>query len=149
MSEDRRRILDMLEQGKITALEAERLLDAIEPVSSSSSDTASKLTSKPDCQRKLRYLCITVDDTRDGEKPKRDKVDIRVPLQFLGVGKKLAAFIPKTAQSTIDKKLKEKGINLNLSDISPENIDEFVDGLAGLSLDVDGKGKGKVRIFCE
>jgi len=137
MSEDRRRILDLLEQGKITADEAERLLDAIEQPAAAGrpGDSAAPLvpTSKP------KYLRVIVDD---GD----EHVNVRVPLQLIRAGVKLGSIIPEHAQSKLYMKLGEKGIDF--SNLKPEMIEDLVDGMAELAVEVND-GDEHVRVFCE
>ena len=141
MSEDRRRILDMLAQGKITVEEADKLLSAI-----------SKPTGEPKAhetgQKKEfpKYLRVVVEP--GPESVKKEKVNIRVPFQLLRAGIKLASLIPGDAQAKIDTHLKEKGIDMDLSNIKPDNLEELLIHLNDLTVDVDSKEE-KVRIFCE
>jgi hypothetical protein len=44
--------------------------------------------------------------------------------------------------------LKENGLDLDVSKIKPENLEELVAHLQELSVDVEGGGD-KVRVFCE
>jgi dihydropteroate synthase len=49
----------------------------------------------------------------------------------------------------INKALKENGVDIDISKVKPENLEELVEHLAELTVNVDG-GKGeKVRIYCE
>jgi hypothetical protein len=138
MSEDRRRILEMLAQGKITAEEAEGLLDAV------GAAPGGQVGASPMAKAKPRYLRVVVDD--DG-----DRVNIRVPLQLLRAGVKLKGLIPSDAQAKVNTALNEKGIQFDLADLSPETLDELIDSLGELTVDVEeaGSAGAKVRVFCE
>lgn len=136
MSEERRRILDMLAAGKITVEEAENLLAAV-----SSPEETGATQGKQGC----RYLRIVVDPGPDSEKGER--VNIRVPLRLIRAGLKFAAFIPKHAHHRVSEALHEKGIDLDLNKITPEDLEEIVTQLNDLTIDVEGKEK--VRICCE
>lgn len=142
MNENRRQILEMLAAGKITAAEAERLLAALEqepPPASSANGSEPRPKTKP------KYVRVVVDDNGKGAGP---KVNIRVPMQLLRSGVKLAALIPKAAQGHVNEALHEHGVQLDLSQIKPENLEELVDQLDELTVDVDDKDV-KVRVFCE
>jgi len=76
-----------------------------------------------------------------------DRVNIRVPLKLIRAGLKLAALIPKSAQSQVNDALHEKGIEVDFSQIKPEDLDYIVSQLDDLTVDVEGKES--VRIFCE
>ncbi len=56
--------------------------------------------------------------------------------------------MPVDVQGKVNDHLKEKGINLDLSNITSDNLEEILEHLNDLTVDVDSK-KEKVRIFCE
>lgn len=141
MSEDRRKILDMLAQGKITVDEAEKLLSAI-----SQPAGESEPKEKPGKKDFPKYLRVVVEP--GSENVKGEKVNIRVPFQLLRAGIKLASVIPVDVQGKVDEHLKEKGVNIDLSKITSENLEELLVHLNDLTVDVDSKEE-KVRIFCE
>ncbi len=137
MNENRRQILEMLAAGKITADEAERLISAVE-----TEPQPAGAAPKP----KPKYIRVVVDDNGKGNGA--TKANIRVPMQLLRSGVKLAALIPKAAQSHVNDALHEHGVQLDLSQIKPENLEDLVDQLDELTVDVDDKDV-KVRVFCE
>lgn len=139
MNENRRQILEMLATGKISADEAERLISAIEQ------QPAAADSAEPGKKPKPKYIRVVVDDNGKGT---GTKANIRVPMQLLRSGVKLAALIPKAAQGHVNEALHEHGVQLDLSQIKPENLEELVDQLDELTVDVDDKDV-KVRVFCE
>ena len=149
MSENRRQILQMLSEGKISADEAERLISALEEpsgfkVSENFSDSGGK--SRP------KYLRVQVDSQDDNGHEGPTKVNIRVPMQLLRAGVKLAGLIPPQALHHANDAIHEQGIMLDLTQIKPENLEELIDQLSDLSVDVDQRehdAKVKVRVFCE
>jgi len=78
-------------------------------------------------------------------------VNVRVPLEFLRAGVRLAALIPAQAHNQLDEAFTKHGVPLTLSQIKPENLEELIDHLDDLTVDVQGnEGKTvKVRVFCE
>src|SRR5215211_3757110 len=89
MNEQRKDILDMLAEGKVTAEEAEQLIAALErgqPLAASSLDARPK--------GRAKYLRVVVDVLENGEP---GRVNVRVPLQLLRAGVRLAALIPPQA----------------------------------------------------
>ena len=136
MSEERKKILEMLSQNKITAEEAEKLLSAISK--DSGTDTATM-------KEEVKYLRVMVEPGPDSNN--QDRVNIRVPLKLIRAGLKLAALIPKSAQSQVNDALHEKGIEMDFSQIKPEDLENIVRQLDDLTVDVEGKES--VRIFCE
>jgi hypothetical protein len=135
MSEERKKILEMLSEKKITAEEAEELLSAI------SKEGAGTGTVK----KEPKYLRIMVEPGPNSKSP--DRVNVRVPLKLIRAGLKLAALIPKGAQSQVNDALHEKGIEMDFSQIKPEDLENIITQLDDLTVDVEGKES--VRIFCE
>jgi hypothetical protein len=142
MNEERRRILTMLAEGKISADEAEALLDAMTRgtpalVSGASSNGT---------QAAPKYLRVLVEGHEEGHS---GKVNVRVPFNLIRAGVKLAALIPAAAHGPVNKALKEQGIDFDVSKLKPEDLDELVQHLTDLSVDVEGGRGEKVRVFCE
>jgi len=142
MNENRRQILEMLATGKITADEAERLIGAMEnepPSNSEANGSEARPKAKP------KYIRVVVDDNGKGS---GTKANIRVPMQLLRSGVKLAALIPLQAREHVNSALHEHGVAFDLSQINPKNLEELIDQLDELTVDVDDKDV-KVRVFCE
>ncbi|HEX6509644.1 MAG TPA: hypothetical protein VF221_18600 [Chloroflexota bacterium] len=136
----------MLAQGKVNADQAERLIAALEkdePVNGSAVATEVRPTTK------FKYMRVLVDGVEEGGPL---KVNVRVPLQLLRAGVKLASLIPPRAQDSVNEALRREGIGLDLAQIKPENLEDLVDSLGELTVDVDVNDhtdKMKVRVFCE
>jgi hypothetical protein len=146
MSEDRRRILKMVAEGKITVSEADDLLTALESPDSSMEMTPEAHAPDSISKGSPKYLRIVVEPATDN--PRGDRVNIRVPIGFLRAGVKLASVMPGETQDKVGFALKDKGIDLDMKGLTPEQVDDLVECLAELSVDVD-TDKEKVRIFCE
>ena len=128
MSSERRQILDMLAQGKISPEDADRLLAKLD---------TSQPPSPPAAGASPKFLRVMV-NSEDG-----DKVNIRVPLALVRTGVKLSAMMPRDAGD----KLKEKGIDLqNLAGLQGE---ELMGALRDLTVDVQSEDGDEVKIFCE
>jgi len=150
MNEHRRQILQMLSEGKISADEAERLIAAMEapPAFTTLSDPASSGSGKP----RPKYLRVVVDSEEDGGHEGPTKVNVRVPMQLLRAGVRLAGLIPAPALRRANVAMQEQGVPIDLTQIKPENLEELVEQLNDLTVDVDQKDantKVKVRVFCE
>jgi hypothetical protein len=138
MSAESRKILEMLAEGKITAEDADKLL---EKLSGSSTETNPDGSSSPSSSTptsstspKPRHLRIVVD------KPGQEQVNVRVPLNFARKGSRLLAVLP----DRVREKLAEQGINLiGLDDKA------WAETIENMNIDIEqGNGK-KVKIFCE
>lgn len=136
MNEERKRILEMLSEGKINTEEAEKLLSAL---SKNDENIQESVKKEP------RYLRIMVEPSPQSEK--KDKVNVRVPIKLIRAGLKLASFIPKDAQVEVNKALNEKGIEKDFTDIKPEDIDEIITQINDFTVDIEGKET--VKVFCE
>jgi hypothetical protein len=151
MSEGRRQILEMLAAGKISAEDAERLLVALEPGISGTQE--SPVGDTKIRKTKPRYLRVLVeaDESMTGLKGGTTTVNVRVPMQLLRAGVRLAGLIPQQAHDQLNKAFSSRGVPLTLSQIKPENIEELIDHLEDLTVDVGGKDGNatKVKVFCE
>jgi hypothetical protein len=111
MSEERRRILEMLSAGKITTEEADRLLVALGSPQISGSVTSSDSAVKAP----PKYLRVLVEDRSKHDGDGHTQVNIRVPMQLLRAGVKLAGLIPAQSQVRVNEALHDQGINFDLS----------------------------------
>lgn len=152
MNEEGRQILEMLAAGKITAEQAERLLAALEP-RAAASGSAGAGTAQTSAKPRPKYLRVQVeaDESMTGLKGGATVVNVRVPMQLLRAGVRLAGLIPVQAHDQLDQAFSKHGVPITLSQIKPENLEELIDHLDDLTVDVDGKGGNptKVRVFCE
>jgi hypothetical protein len=155
MNENRRQILEMLAAGKITADEAERLLAALDPGPTGVAGEFSGTTKGSDgapVKTRAKYLRVLVeaDESMTGLKG-GTTVNVRVPMQLLRAGVRLASLIPAQAHDQLDEALSKHGVPITLSQIKPENLEELIDHLEDLTVDVNGTDGNmtKVRVFCE
>ena len=145
MYANRVQVLEMLAEGKVTVEEATQLLSALEDRPSTVRPRAStSQVSGP----APKYLRVIVDGTEPGKGPV--KVNVRVPLQLLRAGVKLASLIPASAQEKLNQELRRNGVAFDISQVKPENIDELIRELHDLTIDVDHEhDQVKVRVFTE
>jgi hypothetical protein len=144
MNEDRRSILNMLAEGKITADQAERLLAALDRAGPAAAGGA---RAEPVHNDAPRYLRVTVDTDEPGEDGPT-KVNIRVPMSLLRAGVRLTSLIPPKARDQVNAELAKNGVPFDIGQLRPENLEDLVDQLNDLQVDVDQE-RTKVRIFCE
>lgn len=142
MTENRRQILDMLSEGKISVAEAERLLTLLEQPPSgrpSGSDGGEGRKTPP------KYLRVVIEE--DGESGS-ERVNIRIPMALIRSGVKLAALIPREATNRVNEKLQQKGICIDVGNLKVEDLEQLVDAMAEMEVDVQD-GKEHVRVFVE
>lgn len=136
MNDNRRQILDLLAEGKITAGEAERLIAAVEK-----SDAPS---SRADGNFKYLRVLVDAQDPHDGP----TKVNVRVPMQLLRAGVRLTGVIPDRAREQVNEAMRKEGIPFDINKLTPDNLEEMIEQLRDLTVDVDN-ASAKVRVFCE
>jgi hypothetical protein len=171
MSDESRRVLDLLSQGKITVDEADRLLAAIGSASGGSTATGTATADKGASTGEAppKYLRITVTKSGswpgdDGEQPRRAsmwrghvgggrnrEVSIRVPVALVRNGMRLGAMIPGLAGGGMQTRLRERGVEVDLSKLDPAMIDQLVSEFGEMNIDVTSErgGKAQIRITCE
>jgi hypothetical protein len=140
MDTDRRSILQMLADGKVTADEAERLLSAMDRNGSTAPASAPVRNGSP---KYLRVL-VDADDATSGP----TKVNIRVPMALLRAGVRLTSLMPPQARDQINAEMAKNGVPFDIGQMRPENLEEMLDQLNDLQVDVDNE-RAKVRVFCE
>ena len=143
MNEQRRQILQMLSEGKITADEAERLIDAVER-----EQPESPPGSAPRPKPRPKYLRVVVSspDNFGGDGP--GQVNVRVPLQLLRAGVRLTSLIPPQALSQVNVELNKSGVPIDLTQLKPQHIEELIEQLDDVTVDVD-QPEARVQVFCE
>jgi hypothetical protein len=136
MSEERRQVLEMLSEGKISVPEAEQLLQA---VATPPAEAGSDKKVEP------RYFRILVNKpAREGKKA--EAVNIRVPMTVVRGGLRLGALFPTMLGK---KKIQlDNGMELDLSKITYADLEGLIKDIGELTVDVDG-GDATVRIRCE
>lgn len=140
MTENKKRILEMLAAGKISVDEASRLLSALGENTGSAEEKGGKLAG-----RKINYLHVLVDHVKDG---KPEKVNVKVPVSLIRAGMKFTSLIPEEASDEVGKALSEKGVKVNLKNLKEEDMEALLTALSDLEVDIDD-GTGKVKIQAE
>jgi hypothetical protein len=150
MSEDRTRILNLLAAGKISADEAERLLDALDAHAGAAPDAAATAPARPAIAGDPapliaalpKYLYVKVDAVNG------DNVNIKIPVALVRSGLKLTSLIPPLAMDKINDSMAEHGISVDLNNFKPDDIDELVTALRDMEVNVDAKNGDTVRVYC-
>ena len=117
MSEERRKIIEMLSEGKITAEDADRLLDKLAATAKRDQTGGTNTGSAISRGAVPKYLRVVVHSNDN------DHVNIRVPLALVRTGLKFTTMLPPKAS----EQLKEQGIDL--SQLSELQGDELLEAL--------------------
>lgn len=132
MNDEKLKILEMIQQGKITAAEGLELLKALE-------ETDTKAETPVNYSK--RFLRVRV----DGEKT--PKVNVNIPMNLIKSVTKLAnvamAFIPAEAKGEMEKK------GIDLEQLLTELIKELEQGTSDgklVDVDVDDPHEGRIKV---
>ena len=133
MSEDTRKILEMLSNGKITVQEADQLLQAMR----TSGEPADAPKTEP------RFFRILVNKpAREGKNA--ENMNIRVPISVVRGGLRLGSVFPGMMKKKIQL---DNGTELDLSKVTYTDLEAMIKDIGELTVDVDGDAQ--VRIRCE
>jgi len=143
MSENKKKILEMLAQGKISADEAYRLISACED------EGKEKAKKEPDTHVNPKYLRVTVIPDANDDRAHPERVNVRIPMSLVRAGIKLTALIPPEALDKANSALKEKGINFDVRNIKPDDIEGIIEAMGDMQIDVEGSHGEKVKVFVE
>ena len=151
-TDDTRRILDMLQEGKITVDEADRLIKALSadrPAEMAAADTAT------DGRERVRWIRINIQKSANDAGHKAKNVNIRVPIAIVKGGMRLGAIIGTFAGDKAARRMKAQGLDIDLAKISSDlsqmngpEFDEFLRSLNETNIEIDD-GKAQVRITAE
>ena len=131
MTEETRKVLEMLSEGKINVDEADQLLRAVDA-------PEVKPAQEP------RYFRILVNKpAQDGKKA--ENVNIRVPISVVRGGLRLSSIFPGLMGK---KKMQlDDGTELDLSKLHYTDLEAMIKDIGELTVDVDGDAQVKIR--CE
>jgi hypothetical protein len=147
MSDNKKKILEMLADKKISAEEAYQLLNVID---SDKEARDSSPREESSAKNKPKFLRVSVIPDPDNENAGGvDRVNVRVPISLIRAGMKLTSLIPPEALDKMNGALKEKGISFDMRSIKTEDIEELIDALADLEVDVISAKGEKVKVFAE
>jgi hypothetical protein len=152
MSDETRRVLDLLAQGKVTVDEADRLITALSadrPAETAAADPA------PDGKPRARWFRINIHKPARDDAHQPKDVNIRVPIAVVKGGMRLGAIIATFAGEKAAQRMKERGLDLDLSTINGDlsrmngaEFDTFLKSLDDMNIEIDD-GRSQVRVTAE
>ena len=141
MNNNQKKILEMLAAGKISVAEAERLLSLTQAENQGGENAEPKKMPK--------YLRVIITPLPDSREPDRaQNVNIRVPMALLRAGIRLASIIPPSAYDDVDSAIKGRGLQMDLRDIKPENIEDLIAALSDMEVNIED-GNNRVKVYAE
>jgi hypothetical protein len=151
-TDDTRRILDMLTQGKITVDEADRLIKAIgaqRPLEAGTADAPRE------GKAAVRWFRINIRKPPKDQGHQAKDVNIRVPIAVVKGGMRLGAIIATFAGEKAAQRMKDRGLDLDLTTINGDlsrmngaEFETFMKSLDDMNIEIDD-GKSHVRITAE
>ena len=146
MNEDRKRILDMLAEGKVTADQAEMLIESLgapdEPVPAPAPSTSAGWPSGPSAGGTPKFMYVKVASAN------KDTVDVKVPLALLRAGLKLTSLIPPQAMAQINDSMAASGMAIDFNNLKPEDIEDVIESLGEMEVNIVSADGDNVRVFC-
>ncbi|HEY5528513.1 MAG TPA: hypothetical protein VIL51_03560 [Thermoleophilia bacterium] len=139
MNQERIRILDLLAAGKITAEEAARLLDALEPRPATPKPDENTAKAASTGLPKFMYVKVV--------SVKGDNVNVKIPLSLVRAGLKLTSLIPPQAMDQINKSMAEHGMSMDLSNLKGEDVEDLLAALREMEINVDAKSGDNIRVY--
>jgi len=147
MAENKKKVLEMLAQNKISTDEAYRLLSALESEGSTAEDTAKAGTAAKTKSKYLRVCIVPGSEHEHGGKG--DRVNVRVPMTLIRSGMKFTSLLPPEARDKVTGALHEKGIDFDMRNLKPEDMDELIEALSDLEVDVVSSDGEAIKVFVE
>ena len=145
MAENKKRVLELLAEKKISVDEAMKLMDLVDQPEGGGQEAVEGALLK----KKPKYLRVVIEPMAGSGSTMKDydRVNIRVPMSLIRAGVKFTSLIPHDAADKVDGALKEKGIDFDIRNIKDEDIEQFIDALADLEVNIEGKET--VKVFTE
>jgi ParB-like chromosome segregation protein Spo0J len=148
MSAETKKVLEMLAAGKISAEDAERLLDKLSGAAAQATETGAQNSQtaagsgaaapgNAPAAKRPKFLRIQV------ERPGREDVNVRVPLSVARGGRYWMAFLPVR----VAEKLSEYGIDF--ASLDAMNDQDFQAAIDRINVDVQGRNGKRVHISAE
>ncbi len=138
MAENKKKVLEMVAENKITVDEAIKLLELLD-----------KPDTSPATKKAPKYLRVVINPGTGGRgEADVERVNVRVPLALIRAGVKLTSLVPTDVADKVDSALREKGIDFNLRNLKEEDIEQLVEALSDLEVDIEAS-KGKVNVYTE
>jgi len=73
---------------------------------------------------------------------------VRVPVALIRAGIKFTSLIPAEASDQVNEALKEKGIDFDVRNLKPEDLEELLMALHDFEVDIQN-GQEKVHVYVE
>jgi hypothetical protein len=153
MSENQKKVLEMLAAGKISIDEATTLLALVNEGRNSGNEGAET----PKGTKSLpKFLYVRV-EPKEGRPAhveghysagEHGRVNVRIPIGLIRAGMKLKSLIPPHVADEVNDAMKEKGIGFDIRSLKDEDIDELINLLRETEINVDSED-AEIRVYAE
>ena len=143
MSENQKRILQMLADGKISVEEAQGLLSLTGPDKNPPFGSSVGSDKFP-----VKYLRVVVEPKAGALERKHGRVNVRVPFTLIRAGIKLATLIPPEAADKVNSAMKEKGMSFDMRNLKAEDLEDIITALRESEINVDTDDE-TVKVYAE
>jgi hypothetical protein len=140
MNEEKLKVLNMVAEGKISAEEGAKLLDALDKKEEKKTE-AFKVSHE---KGNINYLFVDISPKSDKNK---EKVHVKVPLALVRAGVNIASMLPTDVRDKVNDAMDEKGMKFDLSSIKPENIEELIQALEEMEVNIDSEEQ-TIKVYC-
>ncbi len=140
MNEEKLKVLNMVAEGKISAEEGAKLLDALDKKEEKKTEAVKVSHEKGN----INYLFVDISPKSDKNK---EKVHVKVPLALVRAGVNIASMLPTDVRDKVNDAMDEKGMKFDLSSIKPENIEELIQALEEMEVNIDSEEQ-TIKVYC-
>ena len=130
----------MVAEGKISAEEGAKLLDALDKKEEKKTEAVKVSHEKGN----INYLFVDISPKSDKNK---EKVHVKVPLALVRAGVNIASMLPTDVRDKVNDAMDEKGMKFDLSSIKPENIEELIQALEEMEVNIDSEEQ-TIKVYC-
>jgi hypothetical protein len=148
MNENKKKILQMLADGKINVDEAERLMKLIDIENEKQAGSDSAGWESKGMPRYMHVIVEPKPGAGGGGDSRKEKVNVRVPFNLIRAGMKLMTLIPSEAAAEVDKAFKEKGFSFDVRRLKEEDMEQLVAALQESHVDVETDSE-TIRVYAE
>lgn len=140
MNEERMKVLNMIAEGKISAEEGGKLLEALDKKDEKPAETVPLKKEKGN----ISYFFVDINPKTGSNS---EKVHVKVPLALVRAGVNIASMLPADVQDKVNSAIGEKGMKFDLSNLKSENIEELIQALEEMEVNIDAEDY-TVRVYC-
>jgi hypothetical protein len=152
MSENQKKILQMLAEGKLSVDEASRLL-YLTGDASRTNEPSKESVPKSD----PKYLYVKVEPKeghssgaewwRHGEHDP-GRVNVRIPVALIRAGMKLTALMPAHVADDVNKAMNDKGVKFDVRNLKDQDIEQLIGALRDTEINVDSE-EATIKVYAE